>query len=89
MLSDSNAFVEDLRQRGVSHYSFTEFGGHGIVVETVRRFKGLESDALILVLCGSDYSGASRSLPYVGLSRAKTLLYVLASKGVKNALAWQ
>jgi hypothetical protein len=55
--------------------------------ESVRRFKGLEADAVILLLPG-ETSENTRKLSYVGMSRAKTILIVIGSTEAKEALAW-
>lgn len=88
VLSDSKQLIERLRQRGVGEYSFTEYGKYGVVAETVKRFKGLESDAVVLVLTRTTDTDTQelRSLSYVGMSRAKSLLFVLSTPGTKKTL---
>ena len=44
------------------------------MVETVQRFKGLENDAVVLVIPDSD-GDVDRPLAYVGMSRARVLLF--------------
>ena len=55
--------------------------------ESVRRFKGLEADAVVLLLPG-EISDSTRSLAYVGMSRAKAILIVIGSAEAREALAW-
>jgi hypothetical protein len=64
----------------------------GIRVDTIHRFKGLEADAVFLILPdearGVDgmLDEYQRRLAYVGLSRPRSYLYVLARKSVGEAL---
>lgn len=53
-------------------------GSHTVLVDTVQRFKGLE--AAIVILWGLDAINVPRSneLLYVGMSRAKSLLVLVA-----------
>lgn len=58
-----------------------------VLLESVRRFKGLESDAVVLLL-DSVESIDDRSLAYVGMSRACAELFVLAPAEVRDSLNW-
>jgi hypothetical protein len=49
-----------------------------VVVDTVRRFKGLERPAIILIVSGDDME--RRELAYVAFSRARAYLCVVSSK---------
>ncbi|BAZ92557.1 superfamily I DNA/RNA helicases [Thiohalobacter thiocyanaticus] len=91
VLSDNKTYIESLREIGIGEYSFTEYGKVGVVAETIKRFKGLESDAVILVLASTnnDDSACELSMPYVGMSRAKSLLFVLSSPGMRKAIGWK
>lgn len=53
VLSDSRAFVDRLQSKLVGDHPFTSFGGVGVTAETVHRFKGLESDVVVLSLSDS------------------------------------
>ena len=89
VLSDDNAFLNSLRELLIGSHSFTRLGGHGVVAETVSRFKGLEAEAV--VLCMSDRSlstSQADSVLYVGLSRARSLLFVVGSEAVRTYLHW-
>jgi nuclease-like protein/AAA domain-containing protein/UvrD-like helicase family protein len=89
VLSNSGAFVSQLVMAGVvGDHVFCEIGKRGIVSETIARFKGLESDAVVLALdddAAREGPLASAEL-YVGLSRARTLLYIIGSRVVATRL---
>lgn len=52
--------------------------GKSVVVDTVRRFKGLERMAIVLVVDGVE--SQQRELAYVAISRARAYLCVISSK---------
>jgi hypothetical protein len=52
------------------------FQERSVLIDTVRRFKGLERDAIFLWL--DKKSVAEAAIMYVGVSRAKSVLYVVA-----------
>lgn len=62
----------------------------GVLLETIHRFKGLEADAIVLVFDPEvDLEPqASQVLGYVGMSRAKTILRLIATKNVLTTLRW-
>jgi hypothetical protein len=78
--------VDRLRQHSVGSTSFGSWGGHGVAVETVRRFKGLEGEAVVVVFDGAE--GAGQVEPYVAFSRSRTLLTVIGSANHRIALNW-
>ena len=88
VLTDSTSVVSELRSTGVAGHLFTTLDGHGIPVETVYRFKGLERDVVVLALSDAAMVGDLRAVAYVGLSRAKVGLYVVANRQIKDAIAW-
>lgn len=90
VLSDSKALVEQLRETFVGEHSFTSIDGVGVVVESVNRFKGLEADAVVLALTDADMDDVSRlkSIAYVGMSRARVVLFVFGSEAIKRAIEW-
>lgn len=88
VLTDSTSVVSELRSTGVVGYLFTTLDGHGIPVETVYRFKGLERDVVVLALSDVATIEDLRAVAYVGLSRAKVGLYVVASRKIKDAIVW-
>lgn len=87
VLADKMDFIEAMRERSVEAWSFCAYGQTGIVVESVHRFKGLEADAIILVLLGDPMLGAKK-LGYVGMSRARVYLAVFASAAHRGVLRW-
>ncbi len=88
VLTDSTSVVSELRSTGVAGHLFTTLDGHGIPVETVYRFKGLERDVVVLALSDAATAEDLPAVAYVGLSRAKVGLYVVASRQIKDAIAW-
>ena len=61
-----------------------------VSIETVQRFKGLESEVVILILHSpSDSNLKFRELAYIGMSRARVLLYVFGSEATKDAILWE
>jgi hypothetical protein len=88
VLTDSVAVASELRSTGVASHLFTTLEGHGIPVETVYRFKGLEREVVILALSDAMAMEDLRAIAYVGLSRAKVGLYVVASRKIGEAIAW-
>jgi superfamily I DNA/RNA helicase len=53
---------------------------------TIQAFKGLESPVVILTNLVDATRDSMRDLLYVGMTRAKSLLYILASESVAKAL---
>ena len=62
-------------------------GRDAIHLETVRRFKGLEADAVVLLIPG-EVSEDTRRMAYVGMSRAKALLIVIGSEEAAQTINW-
>jgi superfamily I DNA/RNA helicase len=60
-----------------------ECGGSAVLVSTVHRFKGLERPVVILV----DIEGLDDELMYVGLTRARTHLVVIAESNTLRKVA--
>lgn len=65
-----------------------------IAISSISRFKGLESDIVILVFptlenLDNNYINDALALLYVGLSRAKTNLYFLCGKDVQELANWK
>lgn len=55
-----------------------DYGMNALTVDTVARFKGLERDTIILCAFDSCSAEQDRETLYVGMSRAKSLLYLSA-----------
>ncbi|MGB5757443.1 MAG: AAA family ATPase, partial [Acidimicrobiales bacterium] len=87
ILTDERKLVDGLRGQQIGGHRLVEYGKKGIAVETVHRFKGLESDAVLLAL-GDVQSTAGRALAYVGMSRARVILFVLGTAETKAGLSW-
>lgn len=65
---------------GVSWSEGTAGQKKAVLVDTVSRFKGLEAPVVILWLGDEIMDGGYQELLYVGITRAKSLLYVVGSK---------
>jgi superfamily I DNA/RNA helicase len=65
---------------GISWSEGTAGRKNAILVDTVSRFKGLEAPVVILWLGDEIIDGGYQELLYVGITRAKSLLYVVGSK---------
>lgn len=76
-----------LRERVVGPYSLGSWGGRGVPVETIARFKGLESEAIVLAL-EKDDDERLKAVGYVGLSRARSVLIVAGSRQNRKMLNW-
>ena len=64
------------------------------VVESISRFKGLESDVVIVVFPSLEgiqqhYINSTLALVYVGLSRAKSKLYLIGNREVQELCNWK
>jgi len=57
-----------------------------VTMDTVSRFKGLESDVVILWGIDDISVDDSKEVLYVGLSRAKSLLYLVGNDGVMEKI---
>ncbi|MBD1583256.1 nuclease-related domain-containing DEAD/DEAH box helicase [Pseudoalteromonas sp. S16_S37] len=89
VLTNSNLLVNQLRTHCINEYMFTSYGKLGICVETIRRFKGLECHTVIVAIDDSELDDHTiQALSYVGISRAKSKVYFIASKKVKAKLNW-
>lgn len=87
VLCGSARTAERLRERSIGPFSFGLWGSRGIPVETVSRFKGLESQAIILVLDGP-FSDDTLTSAYVGMSRARSVLVVVGDSVDQPPLSW-
>ena len=87
VLCGSARLAERLRERSIGPFSFGLWGSRGIPVETVSRFKGLDSQAIVLVL---DETFATEGLTsaYVGMSRARSVLVIVGDNANRSPLSW-
>lgn len=88
ILCGSARLAERLRERSIGPFSFGLWGSRGIPVETVSRFKGLESQAIVLVLDGP-FAPDGRTSAYVGMSRARSVLVVVGDEADQPPLSWE
>jgi hypothetical protein len=63
------------------------FTVHGVLMDTVKRFKGLERDVIFLWL--DQQAVSNDALMYVGISRAKSVLYVVGDRETLHLLHLQ
>ena len=88
VLCEDAALATRLRERLIGAHSFGHWGGRGVPVESISRFKGLDAAAVVLALVESN-GQFHRAQAYVGMSRARSLLMVLGSQATKEAVNWQ
>ncbi len=62
------------------------YGGRGVVVETIARFKGLDSAAVILVL--NELAETPDVSAYIGFSRARSYLQVIGPSDRQRPCNW-
>ena len=67
--------------------------GLGVNISSVFQFKGLENDIVILLVPNyksleTTYIRNPLNLIYVGVSRAKYLLYLVGNKEIKKLINW-
>lgn len=85
ILATSRALVDRLQSGKIGRWQPVPAGQVGLVCDTVHRFKGLEADAVVLVL---DDDNTTAIEAYVGMSRARTSLTVIASAASAEAIHW-
>jgi hypothetical protein len=85
VLSASKALVLHLRERPLGPHRFVGAGStDGIVAETIHRYKGLEADAVVVIV--HEVGPDTPVLLYVGLSRARAHLEIIATEAVADLL---
>jgi len=88
VLSTSRDEIEKLRGAEIAGTVLgDELGDRSVLIETVHRFKGLEADVVILLLHDGEEQDVKR-LAYVGMSRARALLVLIASKAMFDVIRW-
>lgn len=88
VLCGSVVLAGRLRERSIGAFSFGSWGGRGIPVETINRFKGLEAQAVVFVIDeppGPD----DQATAYIGMSRARSVLVVVGSDTAQPTLNWE
>lgn len=84
VLSNHRKPVDRLRTMLVGPAAFVEAGKRGVVADTIHRFKGLESQTVVLAMSGRPGSmpdkNHDRTIAYVGTSRARSALLVVATR---------
>jgi hypothetical protein len=88
VLCGSTRMAEKLRERSIGPFSFGLWGSRGIPVETIARFKGLESQAIVLALDGP-FAADGHVSAYVGISRARSVLVVIGDDAHRHKLSWE
>lgn len=89
---DIVVLCQDARQAGTiaqmtaGSASCCSYGGNGVVVETIARFKGLEAAAIILVL--NEAQNSPDVMAYVGFSRARSYLHVIGPNTRQKTSNW-
>lgn len=85
VLSASKPLVLHLRERPLGPHRFVEAGStKGIVAETIHRYKGLEADAVVVIV--HEVGPDTPALLYVGLSRARAHLEIISTDAVAGLL---
>lgn len=85
VLCDRKTTLQRLREERPAGHPLGTPGEDAIVAETIHRYKGLENDAVVLCLRHLR-DGRERALAYIGASRARSLLVVVATDEVLAAL---
>lgn len=89
VLSDDAKLVSRFREIMAGDVPFVSVGENGVVCETVARYKGLESDVVILVPTDALVDDPrALAILYIGMSRAKVALFVFGSNTVKSTANW-
>lgn len=87
VLVEDARLVRELRSMTVGTACFSAVGEVGVAVDTVARFKGLEAQAVVLCL-GRNGEHAPDKVAYVGMSRARAVLRVIAPPQRKRGMNW-
>ena len=88
VLTDRRSVADSLKGDSFGGVKLHALGAKsGSIVETVHRFKGLESDVIILILSELD-DDRDRAVAYIGMSRARAMLIVLGPKSIRKELDW-
>lgn len=86
VLCEDAGMAERISQMTAGNASCCRYGGKGVVVETIARFKGLDSAAIVLVL---DHANDAPDVPaYIGFSRARSYLQVIGTNDRQAVCNW-
>lgn len=88
VLCESASLVSRLRDYTVAGCCISKWGSNGIAVESIARFKGLESPVVILALSSKVHKEIGPIMPYVGMSRARSVLFVIGTDEEKKRINW-
>lgn len=84
VLSNHRKPVDRLRTMLVGPAAFVDAGKYGVLADTVHRFKGLESQTIVLAMSGCPGGmpdkNHDRTIAYVGTSRARSALFIVATR---------
>jgi len=86
VLCEDAALVDTISQMTAGTASCCRYGGNGVVIETIARFKGLDAVAIILVL--SDLQQTPDTSAYIGFSRARSYLHVIGPNIRQRTSNW-
>jgi hypothetical protein len=76
---------DEIKNQNLIKFSFEEHNiPHAVIVDTVKHFKGLERNVVFLWI--DDLSLASERELYVGISRAKSILYIVGNSSVRSII---
>lgn len=89
VLADTQSTAAELRTLGAGATPLCRHGENGVVVETIQRFKGLESEAAVVVCPTAPRPENARERAYVALSRARSVLYVFAPGSERETLGFK
>jgi len=87
VLASSRALVSALIDSDAQEFSETPTQNQTLV-ETIHRFKGLENEGILLALDPEANTDDVDRLGYVGMSRARQVLRIIASKTDLQSLSW-
>tara|TARA_B100000315_G_scaffold245383_1_gene271179 strand:- start:47 stop:496 length:450 start_codon:yes stop_codon:yes gene_type:complete len=85
-LNSKNSLLEEGHKIGNLSLSWESKGNQYIQCSTVHSYKGLESPIVIFVELGSAHKQTHSELLYIGMSRARNHLIVIASEEEKQNL---
>ncbi|MEM9655473.1 MAG: NERD domain-containing protein [Actinomycetota bacterium] len=86
VLSPSRRLIDHIQGTRLGRWTAVTAFEPGLVCETIQRFKGLEASAVILLL--PDDGPINELLLYVGMSRARSILRVIAEPAARAELRW-